>query len=305
MIVASIDIGTNTVLLLIAKVDLGLKKIFPLVNEYRMPRIGRGVKKSKLIVPEKIESLLSVLDEYKGIIENYKCDRVILSGTNALRLANNSNSIIELIKQKYNYDLNVITGEQEAEFAYLGAISGIENSGPSMVIDIGGSSTEFIYGDDTKIIFKKSLQLGSVSSTEQFLLHSPPLFSEIEELNSEIKKSISLIDPKIIPQTVIAIAGTATTICSMVNGLKEFSEVSVDNSKLGFKDLKNLISELKLFSKEDIIKIYGSIMKGREDIILAGACILFQIMESFEIQKVTVSTRGIRYGAIINFMNNK
>jgi exopolyphosphatase/guanosine-5'-triphosphate,3'-diphosphate pyrophosphatase len=302
MIIASIDIGTNTVLLLIAEVELNSGKITPLRSEHRMPRIGQGTKKSGVISLERLKLLNDVLIEYDEIIKSFKCEQVIVSGTNAFRIADNTSKIVTTIKNEFGYNLNVISGEQEAEYAYLGAISGLEEITTSAVIDIGGSSTEIIVGEDDKIISKRSLQLGSVSATEQFLTHSPPLKPEIDNLKLEAQKSFSDIDSKEIPKQVIAIAGTATTLACMNLGLKVFDENKVSNSILTISNMEKIIAELVNLTHPDIIHRYGSIMVGREDIIFAGAYILFQFMETFNIQNIQVSTRGIRYGAIVNYI---
>jgi len=301
MIVASIDIGTNTVLLLIAKVELNTGKITAIQNEYRMPRIGQGTKKSGVISSERLKLLYAVLDEYDKIIRKFNCEKVIVTGTNAFRMAGNTSSIIREIKNVFGYELNVISGKEEAEYAYLGAISELEEFSITTVIDIGGSSTEIIVGQGSKIISKSSLQLGSVTATEQFLSHSPPRKSEIENLNSQIQKSFSLIDSKEIPEQVIAIAGTATTLSCMNLEMKEFNETKVNKSLITIQNINRIILELDHLSAAEILDKYGPIMIGREDIIFAGAYILYQFMESFRIENIQVSTRGIRYGAIVNY----
>jgi exopolyphosphatase / guanosine-5'-triphosphate,3'-diphosphate pyrophosphatase len=302
MIVASIDIGTNTVLLLISNVQPKTFVLTPVLNEYRMPRIGQGTKKSGIISEEKIKNLLSVLDEYKKIIDSFKCEKVILTGTNAFRMARNTASIEKLIKDLYGYELNVISGEKEAEFAYLGAMSGIEDHGLSTVIDIGGSSTEIIFGKGEKIISKYSLQIGSVVATENYLLHTPPLQSEINDLEIEIAKLISKVKLMEKPEKAIAIAGTATTTACMILGVKEFNESSVNNFVIKKQLLRRLLDDLIGLNSEKILAKYGKVMKGREDLILAGIIILYQLMKSFGIDDVTVSIRGIRYGAIIHYI---
>ena len=302
MNVASTDIGTNTVLLLIAEIDPKRLTIRPLINEYRTPRIGQGTKKSGLITDEKLKLLIEVLGEFDKIIKSYKCDHVILTGTNAFRMASNTPFIINEIKKLFQYDLNVISGDVEAEYAYLGAISDLNNHKNTMVIDIGGSSTEIIVGMENEIISKRSLQLGSVSANEQFLLHNPPHESEIQKLISEIKIKLIDIQLKNIPNQVIAVAGTATTLSCMLLGLNKFDEDAVANSKINYRDLKNLIENLKQLSVQEVLEKYNSVITGREDIIFTGACILLQIMETLRIENVLVSTRGIRYGAIVNYM---
>ena len=305
MIVASIDIGTNTVLLLISEVNLDNMNIIPMKEETRMPRIGKGTKKSGFITSEKIDLLYGILEEYNEIIKAYKCERVILTGTNAFRLANNTSSIIKEIKQRFNYDLNVVSGEMEAKLAFLGATSSIKENDTIMVIDIGGSSTEIITGKKNIILSEVSLQIGSVAATENFLKHSPPLKSEIKNLERETEKLISDVDLRDKTNNVIAIAGTATTAACMVLGLKEFQAEFVNNFELKKEMITKLLDDLFQLNQSEILARYGRVMEGREDIILAGIIILNQIMKKFSFEKVMVSTRGIRYGAIINYFQKK
>jgi exopolyphosphatase/guanosine-5'-triphosphate,3'-diphosphate pyrophosphatase len=299
MIVASIDIGTNTVLLLIADINKGSNSLVPIRNEYRMPRIGKGVKETGMINEVKSEQLYEVLSEYENIIQNYKCEKVIVTGTNALRVAKNSTEISEQIKKRFNYNLEIVSGETEAEYAYLGAISELDKSKSNLVIDIGGGSTELIFGDDSGITFKQSLQIGSVSATEQFLKNIPPTETEIVDVNKEIYSLLEELKITNTSENVIAIAGTATTLASMNLGLKEFEEDKVEMSTLSLQELDKIINELKPMTSAEISNRYGSIMKGREDIILAGSLILSNIMEYFGIDQLNVSSRGIRYGAIV------
>jgi exopolyphosphatase/guanosine-5'-triphosphate,3'-diphosphate pyrophosphatase len=302
MIVASIDIGTNTVLLLIADINKDSNSLVPIRNEYRMPRIGKGVKETGIINEVKSEQLYEVLSEYENIIQNCKCEKVIVTGTNALRVAKNSTEISEQIQKRFNYILEIVSGETEAEYAYLGAISELDKSKSNLVIDIGGGSTELIFGDDSGITFKRSLQIGSVSATEQFLKNIPTTETEIVDVNKEIYSLLEELKITNTSENVIAFAGTATTLASMNLGLREFEEDKVELSTLSQKQLDKIINELKPLTSAEISNRYGSIMKGREDIILAGSLILSNIMEYFVIDQLNVSSRGIRYGAIVKNM---
>jgi exopolyphosphatase/guanosine-5'-triphosphate,3'-diphosphate pyrophosphatase len=304
MTIASIDIGTNTVLLLVAEVNSVTHKIIPLHNEHRMPRIGQGTKQTGIISQNKLTLLNEVLKEYERIVQRYNCDKILVTGTNAFRMANNTKEIKENIKKIFNYDLKVVSGEEEAEYAYLGAISDIDSLSNSMVIDIGGSSTEIIIGKEYNIISKNSLLLGSVSATELFLKNSPPLKVELENFSEEIKHLLLAFDKKNVPKNVIAIAGTATTLACMKLGLKEFEEKMVHKSSITLHDMKSIVKELSSLKTADILNTYGPVMKGREDIIFAGAFILYKFMEIFGIENAAVSTRGIRYGAIVNYLRN-
>ncbi|MBT8378613.1 MAG: rod shape-determining protein [Ignavibacteria bacterium] len=300
MTVASIDIGTNTVLLLIAKIVKNKHLIEPLYEEQRMPRLGKGLKKNGKISDEKIEMLLSILSDYKKKTESYNSEIILVTATNALRIANNSKEIIQMIKSNLNLSVDVITGDREAEFAYLGAISEINNIKTQLVIDIGGGSTELIYGNNDKIIYKKSFHIGSVSATEQFLIHLPPLAEEIHLLRRELGVIFNEIKSKFQPDLVIGIAGTATTLACMIQGLSHFDREKVNGSLIFKTELDDLVSKISKIKPENILDKYGEILKGREDIITGGAIILSELLAIINSNSIGITSRGIRYGAIVS-----
>jgi len=304
MTVASIDIGTNTVILLIAEVDILNFTLKPLHNEYLMPRIGKGLLPGGAISEEKIILLYSILTEYKNIIEKYRSEKILVTATNAFRLASNSKEISDRIKDKFKFDISIISGEVEAEYAFLGALSGIEPADSTLVIDIGGGSTELIIGNGPGIIFKHSYPIGSVIATENYLKHSPPLPDEMEKLELKLQEIFEQLTEKSKPEKVIAISGTPTTLACMIKGLKEFDEAEIEGSNLTDADLQNLISKIKFLLPEQIKNNYGNVLSGREDIILGGAIILRELMKIIDVDKVTVSSRGIRYEAIINYLKD-
>ena len=303
MIVASIDIGTNTVLLLIAEVQAS-GVIKPLLNEYRMPRIGKGTEQNGSISQERIYLLIDVLKEYDLLIDKYKCEKVLVSGTNALRIAKNAPEIVRNVWELFNYKIDIISGDTEAEYAYLGAISNIKNVAEPMVIDIGGGSTELIFGNKSEILSKKSLPIGSVSATENFLENSPPSKKEIDGLKRRLNELIKQIAYTKKLKDVIAIAGTATTLSCMNLGLKEFEEARMEMSSITVEEINIIIENMSGLDSSKILDNYGQVLRGREDIILAGAIILSEIMNFFSIKRVKVSSRGIRYGAIVKYLTN-
>jgi exopolyphosphatase/guanosine-5'-triphosphate,3'-diphosphate pyrophosphatase len=302
MRIASIDIGTNTVLLLIAEVDIQYKIINPLFNDYQMPRLGRGLMPGQPIANENLEALMIVLKSFHQSILKYNCEEVIVTGTNALRIASNAGFVKSKLKSDFNFELDIISGEKEAEFAFLGALSESSGSKESMVIDIGGGSTEIIYGNNEQIKYKKSFQVGSVSATEKYLTQNPVIPVQFKLLDQELKNIFAELKGRFKPEKVIAVAGTATTLSCMHNDLKEFDESIVSGSILTVNDLQGLIEKMKKLTPEQILNSFGKVMKGREDIILAGALILYTILLMIGTNEVSVSSRGIRYGAIVNFM---
>jgi|SRR5690554_460271 len=303
MIVASIDIGTNTILLLIAEVNKVSKQINVLENIQRIPRIGKGLKENEPMPEDNIKRMFDVLSDYSLIIKKYNCDKVLLTGTNALRISSNKNEIIKRVKDNFGYDLNIISGEEEAFYSYSGAIAETDSQTNNLIIDIGGGSTEIIFGRGNEIKYKKSFNVGVVSGTEKFLLSDPPEQTQIKNfINHALTAFSELVNNIKDINKAIAIAGTPTTLAAIKNNLKEYNEDLIEGSFLTKEDLNNFVNELSALSSNEILNKY-QIVKGREDVLLAGTIILKVIMEILKLDIVAVSTKGIRYGAIINWLN--
>jgi len=304
MTVASIDIGTNTIILLVAEVNLNNFEVKTLENHHSIPRIGRGLKKDNPISTENIKKMHAVISRYADVIKKYNCEKVLVTGTNALRISSNRNEIVEEFRKKFNYTLNVVTGEEEARYSYLGAVNGYPPNKNLLVIDIGGGSTEIIFGIGANISFRKSFPIGAVSGRENYFTSDPPFEKQIMSFSNHIKETISEIAMNIQNiETAIAIAGTPTTLACIKQNLKIYDEDLIEGSVLSKDDLEKFIGELSKQNSEEIKKNYLSVVEGREDVLLAGTIILNEITNLLKINEVTVSTKGIRYGAIINWMN--
>jgi exopolyphosphatase / guanosine-5'-triphosphate,3'-diphosphate pyrophosphatase len=300
MKIASIDIGTNTVILLIAEIKNN--HIISLKNEYRVPRIGKGLEHSRNISEEKITLLIQILSEYNEIIKSYNCEIVLAIGTNAFRISSNASEIIKLIKDKFGIEINIVTSLKEAEYSFLGAVSDYYNdNNDNLIIDIGGGSTELITGKMNEIKYINSFQTGVVSGTEQFFRHDPPLLYEISNYDNFLSSTFVNID---ISKNVraIAIAGTPTTLSCIQKGLKVYNEDEVEGSILTQSDVFRLKEELYNLSSIQIKEKYSQVVSGREDVLLAGTIILYKLMELLNLMEVLVSTKGIRYGAIVEFL---
>ncbi len=304
MIVASIDIGTNTILLLIAEVTPPSGEIKAIENLHNIPRIGKGLKEDNPMPDENIKRMIDVLEQYSKVIKKYKCEKVLLTGTNALRIASNKAEIKNEIKNKYGYELNIISGEEEAKYSYLGAISSFNDKQKNLVIDIGGGSTEIVYGEGNEILFSNSFHIGVVSGTENFLISDPPSEEQMKNFINYSKKTFFEITKNVKDIDIaIAIAGTPTTLACIKHKLNSYDEEIVEGSTLSIKELENFIVELSHLSSKEILRKYSQIVKGREDVLFAGTIILKEIMDLLKLNEVKVSTKGIRYGAIINWLN--
>lgn len=302
MKIASIDMGSNTVLLLIAQIEN--KKLLPIINRYFSPRLGKDLSIGGRISESSMNKLFEVLEHYKELIEEYDCRKVIISATNAMRIASNSQDIITLVKEKYNMDIEIISGDEEARLSYLGASSTLPNLTKKMVIDIGGGSTEIIYGENDKILFKNSFQTGVVSLTERFLNKFPYSKDSLEEANLFLNDIFSVIN-EVVPKNTptIAVAGTPTTLSCINQNLRVYDENKVERSQISKNELTKMLNRLKQLSGDQIKSNFGEVVEGREDVLFAGTLILNHITNELLIDRIIVSSRGLRYGNIINYLN--
>lgn len=298
MTIAAIDIGTNTALLLIARAS-GDGGIDPVVEHHRYPRLGLGVDADRTLQPDSIRRVLGVLQEYREIIDSNRVDRVVVAGTSAVRDAANRDLLKEQILKKTGFDLEVLSGEDEAYWTFQGALSGFPAYGRTTVIDIGGGSTEVTVGNRAAVDSRRSLDVGSVRLTERFLRSNPPSGRELADLRSFLRKQFSLIEPAPSPDhPLIGVAGTATSLAILDQGLTEFRRESVQGYELRRGRIAELCATLSSLPPHEI-RAVSTVMEGREDIITAGAVILLTFLQQFGFESLVVSERGIRYGLVL------
>ncbi len=266
-------------------------------DEQRIPRLGEGVDKDKKINSDAFARVLEVLKEYKDISESLHSEKIIACGTSALRDTVNRERLIEFIKKETGIAVEVLSGEGEAVWTYLGAISGLPDDFDKVaVIDIGGGSTEISVGDRNTIHNRISLNLGSVRITERFLRHFPPLAQEITSATKSIRDELEKL-PAFDLQgvTLIGVAGTVTTLAAIAQNLPTFDLEKIGGYVLTYEVVGNLLQKLCSMALEEIQRI-PSMAPGREDVITAGTLILLEFMEFASLKTVVASGRGVRYG---------
>lgn len=298
MRIASIDIGTNTILLLIADVSKdGITKVIH--DEQVIARLGKGVDADRIIGQETFQRAEAFLKVYKEKCDSYAVDRIAAVGTSALRDAKNRDQFCDFIQERTGISIDVITGNEEALWTYRGGISEfVGRAGRFSVIDIGGGSTEIIVGNATDVESKTSIDIGSVRITERILKSSPPddtaLIEAHEFICSHIPSDLAL---KLTSTFAVGVAGTLTTLAALHQNLPLYDPEKVTGYALTYEDICVLFALLKDKSLEQI-KRFPQISEGRADIILAGMLILIGCMERAQLKSITVSDRGLRYGII-------
>lgn len=302
MTVASIDIGSNTVLLLVARLDEKTRKITYSKTFYRVPRISQGVKEDLSISVKQETLLLEVLTEFQAIIKKFNCEVVLPVATSAFRNAANAEYIVHKIKYLFGWETKILSGDEEASLTFFGATFPFQNNEGKTVIDIGGGSTEVVFGNSNHITYKKSFAIGVVSLFEKLLKGNPPLLKQLNKAINEVNKILEPLNNIFSPFEAIAVAGTPTTLLCMKNKIRVFDDSLVDNKTLSRVEIESFRTELSALTYNQIKEKYGNVVEGREDVLLAGTIILERTMHILQLNKVTVSTKGLRFGVVYDYL---
>ena len=289
MKIGTIDIGTNSMRLLIANYNNG--KIENRKKYVNTTRIGQGVDKEGYISEEALQRNINALEEFANICKVEECQAIYCMGTSALRDSKNGNIFVDRAKKKTNIDVEIISGNEESNLGFMGVLEGLDTDEQILVIDIGGGSTEFIVGDIEGIKFAKSENVGALRMTEKFLAKDPIDTNEFSNMSkfiySEIKDTIDYIKSKQIKK-LVGIGGTITSLSAMNQELEVYSMEKIHNSEVSIKNIKDILQNLKQMTLNDKKTLKG-LQPKRADIITAGVEILNIIMENLEIEKIIVS----------------
>jgi exopolyphosphatase / guanosine-5'-triphosphate,3'-diphosphate pyrophosphatase len=309
MRIASIDIGTNTVLLLVADIqrDGSLEVVR---DEHCIGRLGKGVDEHGIIQKETFYRIQEILSRLKAIADSCNVEHISVCGTSALRDAQNRQEFIDYIKENLSLDIQIITGIEEAALTYLGAVSDSlqNNLGESLaVLDIGGGSTEIVVGSGASVVSSISLDIGSVRLTERILKTSPPTHDALEHAAALVQDHLRNSHPLPPTTKLIGVAGTLTTLAALDLRLPAFDRNLVNHHTLPVGTIDRIYHELKSLTVEQL-KEYPQIHPSRADILLAGIIILREILKKLHGSTITVSDRGLRYGiarkAAESYFNN-
>lgn len=298
MKIAAIDIGTNTILLLIAEVENGaIRRIIH--DQQVIARLGKGVDADRIIQQETFVRAEGFLRHYKETCDSFGVERICAVGTSALRDAKNREEFMQYIAERTGIRIELFSGDDEALWTYRGGISEFTGAAETYsVIDIGGGSTEIIIGNAREIIEKTSIDLGSVRLTERILKDSPPEIPALMEAHQYIADHMPPLTKKAASTFCVGVAGTLTTLAALHQQLPHYMPERVSGYRLPYVDVCAMFGMLKDKSLAQI-QAFPQISAGRADIILAGIMILMGYMESAGMEAITVSDRGLRYGILL------
>lgn len=304
MLRAGIDIGTNTILLLIAEVE-GSRIARVLEDHVRVVRLGQAVDKNRAFHPDAMDRARACFHDYAAVLKKYPGIDVRAVATSGSRDAVNSESFFAEIARDFGIRVRVISGEEEALLSFTGALpEDVRDPHSIAVLDIGGGSTEIVglKPGSERDLFRYSFNMGCVRMTERFLPSDPPKREEVEMLRnyvrSELDKEKQIVEAALNGRTLVGVAGTATYLASSVLGLARFEPEKVDGTEVHVAQVTSLIESFSQLTAKERLGI-GGMDQGRADVIVAGAVILEEVLKLAGLPSYRASVRGLRYGAVL------
>ncbi len=299
---AAIDIGTNTVLLLVAEVQDGIIK--NIHEEHRVPRLGKGVDADKNINEAATERVIKALSAYKTILDKDfpEVDSPVVTATSAVRDAGNRDEFIQEVKAKTGFEIRLLSGMEEAEWTAAGALSVLPSSVNEniLILDIGGGSTEVAYLQKGEVEDGHSFDMGSVRFTERFIKGNPPDEEDIAACRYEVDRMFKNRPFEVKGKPLaVGVAGTVTTLGGILMKLDSYKPDTLNGVSISLEQIRDVIDAFKNNPHEDMLAKHPLFLKGREDIFMAGMLILEGFLTHFKLKSIIVSTGGIRHGAII------
>jgi exopolyphosphatase/guanosine-5'-triphosphate,3'-diphosphate pyrophosphatase len=302
MRVAVVDVGTNSTRLLIAEVDAD-GHIEELERRTRVTRLGEGVDSSGRLADAAVARVFATLEEYAGLIERYGVSERPAVLTSAVRDAANGAEFTSEVRRRFGLDAQTIAGSEEAQLTFLGAVSDRDGDdrAPTLVIDVGGGSTELIVGSGREVRHFYSLQAGAVRQSERHLHHDPPTAAELAAVGGDVASLITAAVPEQVRRSAaraIAVAGTATSAAAIDQALDPYDAARVQGYRLELSTLKLLLARLAALDLEQRRRVRG-LHPDRAATIVAGICILIRVLEAFELDGFEASEHDILRGVAL------
>lgn len=302
---AVIDLGTNTFHLLI--VEKKNNRPVTLHQERIAAKLGAGGINQNVITEAGIVRALNALTEFKMKMDSFSANQIFCFGTSAIRSANNKSELVERIKSKTGIEVKIISGDEEAELIYKGVSTAIKlDKEPSLIVDIGGGSVEFIIADENGILWKQSLEIGGQRLIEKFKPHDPITSEEINSLEAYFREQLTGLAEQLTIHKPICLVGSSGSFDTL-------SEIYCANEELPYnpESPETLFSIGAFYSihqllvtknRDERMQIPGMI-ELRVDLIVVGSCLIKFLLDSYDFQSVRVSTYSLKEGVLQSIIN--
>ncbi|HWE58152.1 MAG TPA: Ppx/GppA phosphatase family protein [Solirubrobacteraceae bacterium] len=305
MRIAVVDVGTNTTRLYIAELANG-ELTAELTRISRVTRLGAGVDASGRLASDALAREYAVLDEYHRLIVATGVERSVAVMTSAVRDAANGKQFADDVADRFGLDVHVISGDEEARLTYRGATDQLDpdpNRAPTLVVDIGGGSTEFVLGHGERVDFHVSTQAGVVRQADRHISSDPPTPAELEALAQDIRALLEQAVPtefRSRPGRALGVAGTPTSLAAIAQDLEPYDAARVHGYRLSAGKRDQIFTRLAAMPLAERKQVRG-LHPDRAIAILPGIVILTEIMRLFELDEIEVSEHDILRGAALHY----
>jgi exopolyphosphatase/guanosine-5'-triphosphate,3'-diphosphate pyrophosphatase len=304
MRVAAIDCGTNSIRLLIADIDGN--NFREVVRDMEIVRLGQGVDETGQFHPDAIARTLAAVDKFAAEIAKRGVEKIRFCATSATRDATNRHLFVDGVRERLGIELEVISGDEEAALSFAGAIKDLDPSnGPFLVVDIGGGSTEFVFGTST-VEAARSVNIGCVRMTERHFASDPATAEQIELARTDIQAAIAqaaAVVPITKAKTLVAVAGTATTVAAAALDLPEYDRYAIHLSRISAQQTHDAATMFATSTREQRLAL-GYMHPGRVDVIAAGSLVLSEIMKAIGASEFVASESDILDGMAFSLARN-
>jgi exopolyphosphatase/guanosine-5'-triphosphate,3'-diphosphate pyrophosphatase len=301
--VAAIDCGTNSIRLLIA--DISGEKFTEVLRDMEIVRLGQGVDQTKSFHPDAIDRTLLAVEKFKGLLADKGVEKIRFCATSATRDAINRQLFIDGVRKILGVEVEVIPGNEEARLSFNGATKELTpNDSPFLVVDIGGGSTEFVFGK-SEVEFSISVDIGCVRMSERHLKTQPAQSDQLTQAINDIDKAIAKAAVQVpisSAKSLVAVAGTATTIAAAALNLKTYDRDAIHLSRISAQEVHKVAATFQSMSKDEIAQL-GFMHSGRVDVITAGSLILSRIMAATGASEFVASESDILDGMAWSLIN--
>jgi len=295
---AAIDVGTNTVLLVVAeRTPAG----FALVAERgEITRLGKGVDASRRLAPEAMERTLDAMTRFASEARGLGAQHIAITATSAARDATNGAEFLAAARTRTGVEVEILSGDEEAGRSYLAVAADFAaeaGTRPLVAIDIGGGSTELIFGRGQAVDFHTSLDVGSVRLTERCIRSDPPTAEDLARVDAEVARALAPV-PRPGPEAlVVGVAGTLTTLYAVAHAIEPYDRARVQGGWMSRQDVARTRARLASLPLAERKRVTG-LQPERADVIVAGAVLLERALDHLGAAGTRVSDRGLRWGTL-------
>lgn len=295
--VGVVDLGTNSTRLLVAEVEDGTVR--ELARRLTITRLGEGVDERRILLPTALARVRNALTDYRRTLDEHGAERTLAVATSAVRDAENGEAFLGEVEWSYGFETRLLSGEEEALMTFRGVSAGRDVGTGTLVVDVGGGSTELVLGGPPGIAWHESLDLGCVRLTERFLHSDPPTPGELDACSRHVADALAERLPAgTRPERAVGVAGTVTTLAVLSLGLEEEDPALVDGHRLVAGWIRGEVEHLGSLSVAGLRGLRG-MHPDRAPVILAGTVVVAEALRHFGLDELEVSEQDLMHGAAL------